>query len=63
MAGEAVKGWKKRLSKAAARSPAWLRTAQIAKPGRPNPVRGSFGAASPVVHIDPTTMQPREGGE
>jgi len=46
------------LAKVAGKSPTWLRTVQIAKPCGPKPVSGTFGAASPVVRIDPSTGLP-----
>jgi|GEM_PF-1277622 len=44
-------------AKSVGRSPAWLKTVAIAKPCR-TPVRGTFGAASEVVRIDPETGLP-----
>lgn len=46
-------------AKAVGRAPAWLKTVQIAKGARPRE-RGTFGAASPVVLIDPETMEPMQ---
>lgn len=45
--------------KAVGRAPVWLKTAAIAKRPGPAPVRGTFGAASPAVSIDPATGAPR----
>jgi len=45
--------------KSVGRAPAWLKTVQIAKGSRPRD-RGTFGAASPVVVIDPKTMEPMQ---
>ncbi len=46
--------------KTVGRAPVWLKTAAISIPQGPPPIRGTFGAASAVVHIDPKTGQPRE---
>lgn len=46
-------------TKTVGRSPTWLKTAQIAKGSKPRE-RGTFGAASPVVVIDPKTMEPMQ---
>lgn len=51
----------KSRAKAVGRAPVWLKTVQIAKPARRAPVRGTFGAASPVVRIDPETGHPFAG--
>lgn len=50
----------KQRAKAVGRAPKWLKTVQIAKAPRPAALRGSFGAASAVVRIDPATGLPRE---
>lgn len=46
-------------AKAVGRAPAWLKTIQLAKGSRLRE-RGTFGAASPVVVIDPKTMEPMQ---
>jgi hypothetical protein len=51
----------KNRRKAVGRAPVWLKTAAISIPQGPKPIRGTFGAASPVVSIDPKTGLPREG--
>jgi len=52
---------KHRMIAAMKGAPAWLQPAIIGERiGRPNPIRGTFGAASPVISIDPHTGQPRE---
>lgn len=48
---------RKRLGKAAAGSPAWLRAVQISKRPRRAPIKGTFGPASDVRHIDPATLR------
>lgn len=48
--------------KAVGRAPTWLRTAAIAKPAGKPRVKGTFGAASAGVSIDPATGLPREDG-
>ena len=45
--------------KAVGRAPVWLKTAAIAASQGSKPVRGTFGAASPVISIDPKTGLPR----
>lgn len=50
---------KKRLKKVMARSPVWLQTVQNGAPPRRDRISGTFGAASPVTHIDPQTGLPR----
>lgn len=52
--------WRAR-KRAVARAPVWLRTAVIAKPARRS-IRGTFGAASPAVRIDPQTGLPLSDG-
>lgn len=59
MAGKSAKLQRIR-SKSVGRAPTWLKTVAIAKPHGPKPHRGSFGAASPCVTIDPKTGLPRE---
>lgn len=52
---------KRRMVAAMKGAPVWAQSAIIGeRVGRPNPIRGSFGAASPVVSIDPQTGLPRE---
>lgn len=52
---------KRRMIAATKRAPVWMQTAIIGeRVGRPAPIRGSFGAASPVVSIDPQTGLPRQ---
>lgn len=52
---------KKRMAKAIAGKPIWQQNAAISLQGRAKVrERGRFGAASPVVHIDPATGLPRE---
>ena len=46
-------------TKTVGRSPTWLKTVQIAK-GSKTRERGTFGAASPVVVIDPKAMEPMQ---
>ena len=52
----------KQRAKAVGRAPAWLKTVQIAKAPCRTPTRGTFGAASAVVRIDPATGLPRDEG-
>lgn len=53
---------KRRMQKAVGKAPKWLATAVIGdRVGtKKKPLRGSFGAASEVVRIDPKTGLPRE---
>jgi len=51
---------KKAQAKTVGKSPVWLKTVQIAKPFRHPRVKGTFGAASEVVSIDPATGLPRD---
>lgn len=53
---------KRRMKKAVGKSPKWLATAVIGDRvgARKRPIRGSFGAASEVVRIDPKTGLPRD---
>lgn len=53
----ARKKTKRLQAKTVGRSPVWLKTVAIAKGGR-STVAGTFGAASPVVRIDPHTGKP-----
>lgn len=48
---------RKRLGKAAARAPNWLRTVQISKAPRRPRLGGSFGPASEVKHIRPEDLE------
>lgn len=60
-----MKGGKKarrQLRKSVGRAPTWLKTVAVAKPHRRPRVAGSFGAASPVVKIDPQTGLPIQSG-
>lgn len=52
----------KRLAKSVGKSPAWLKTVIIAKPGLVGAARGTFGPASEVVRIDPKTGLPLAEG-
>lgn len=59
MAGKRkTKKWDER-KKAVGRAPVWLKTAVISKTRRAG-VPGTFGAASPVVRIDPKSGLPIE---
>lgn len=59
MAGKRnTKVWRAR-KKAIGNAPKWLKTVQISKTPR-KAVSGTFGAASPVVSIDPATGLPKE---
>jgi hypothetical protein len=50
---------KRRLAAAVKKAPVWLQVAAIGeRVGRPDRIRGTFGAASPVVRIDPKTGLP-----
>lgn len=49
-----------RRRKAVGAAPVWLKTVLISVPQRPKPIRGTFGAASEVVRIDPETGRPIE---
>lgn len=61
MAGKRnTKLWRAR-KKAIGGAPTWLKTVAIAKKPRRGSA-GSFGAASPVVRIDPTTGLPIRSG-
>jgi hypothetical protein len=53
---------KRQMQKAVKGSPAWLATAIIGTRAgaQRKPIRGSFGAASAVVSIDPKTGLPRD---
>ena len=55
---------KRRMQKAVGKSPKWLATAVIGDRvgSLKRPVRGSFGAVSEVVWIDPQTGLPRDAG-
>lgn len=60
MAGKRnTKIWKAR-KRAVGAAPAYLKTVMIAKPRSKPRVKGTFGAASEVVRIDPETGQPIE---
>lgn len=54
-----TKIWKAR-KKAVRAAPAYLKTVMIAKPRATPRVKGTFGAASEVVRIDPKTGLPIE---
>ena len=53
---------KRRMQKAVGKAPKWLATAVIGNRvgTQKHSLRGSFGAASEVVRIDPKTGQPRD---
>lgn len=60
MAGKSKAKLRKIRNKAVGSAPNYLKTVMIAKPPRGRRISGSFGAASPVVQIDPRTGLPRE---
>lgn len=52
---------KRRLIAGIKRAPNWLNTVAIGeRVGAPAPLRGTFGAASPVIRIDPKTGERSE---
>lgn len=48
-----AKQTKSRQRKAVGKAPVWLKTVAISKQEGSGPIKGKFGAASPVTRVDP----------